>query len=266
MNTIISPKMINPVGIGNPFTRFAGNQIITLLGLSTDCAYALLLIATPHTGNYAMKLDLFYAPITCSMVPYILLTEAGAEFDVQALDFRKGEHLGADFLRVNPRHKVPVLVIDGEPLMENVAIQIWIARQFPAAKLLPDGFQEIKAISFLSWCSSGIHPALTPNAKPQVYCDLPGSEDSVKRCAQKLSLENYQLAETMLVGRDWFFDRFSCADVYFFWCFRRGMQFKMDLSGLPNCHAHFARMQQRPSVQKLLAFEAQTLAAFAKSS
>ena len=48
-------------------------------------------------------------------------------------------------MQLNPKHKVPVLVIDDEPLTENVAIQIWIARNFPDAGLLPrDSIDEYK--------------------------------------------------------------------------------------------------------------------------
>jgi glutathione S-transferase len=211
-----------------------------------------------------MQLTLFYTPIACSLVPYITLTEAGADFEVKAINMKKGEHLTPDYLKLNPRHRVPVLVIDGEPLAENVAIQLWIARQFPNAKLLPsDPMQQIQAISRMAWCASGIHPTLTPNALPQRYCDLPGAEDSVRRCAQKLLLENYQIADDLLAGRKWFFDHFTTVDAYFYWCFRRGTIFNVDVSPFKHCLAHMQRMEQRPSVQKLLAFEKRTLEAFA---
>ena len=83
-----------------------------------------------------MNLQLFYAPQTCATVPYITLNEAGADFSVIDMNSRRGQLMSPEFLKLNPKHKVPVLVIDGEPLTENVAIQIWIARQFPQAKLL----------------------------------------------------------------------------------------------------------------------------------
>ena len=203
-----------------------------------------------------MQLTLYYSPISCSLVPYVALTEAAADFDVRVVDFKRGGHLKEEYLRINPKHKVPVLEIDGEPLTENVAIQLWIARHFPGAKLLPGGHDEFRAISLMAWCASGIHPFLTPNILPQRYCDLPGSEDSVRRCAQKIYLENIQFAEQLLTNRDWFFNHFTLPDIYFYWCFRRGTQFKVDLSPFPQCRAHFDRVSQRASVQKSLAFEA----------
>jgi glutathione S-transferase len=208
-----------------------------------------------------MDLALYYAPLTCALVPFVLLNEAGASFEVRPLDLRKGQQRAPDFLRINPRGRVPVLVVDGEPLVENVAIQLWIARAFPDARLLPsEPMRELQAISLLAWCASGIHPALTPNLLPQRYCDLPGSEESVRRCAQKLLLDNYEIANDKLAGRDWFMGEFGCPDVHFFWCFRRGQQFGVDVSRFGHCVRHFERVLERPSVKKVLAYEASCLA------
>lgn len=214
-----------------------------------------------------MKLTLYYAPLTCALVPYVTLTEAGAEFDVKNVNTRGGGNHAPEFLALNPKHKVPVLVIDGEPLTENIAIQIWIARQYPAARLLPaDPKLEIKAISLMAWFASTIHPHLTPNARPQNYCDLPGSEDSVKRTGNKLLFEDFTLADGLLAGREWFFEYFTAPDAYFFWCFRRAISFKLDVSGFRNCMAHFGRVQARPSVKKVLAYEKEVQAAFARAA
>jgi glutathione S-transferase len=210
-----------------------------------------------------MKLTLYYAPVTCAMVPYINLAEAGASFDVVPIDVRKDQQSSPDFVKLNPKRRVPVLIIDGEPLTESVAINVWIARAFPAARLLPsDPMEEVRAISLLAWCASAIHPALTPNALPKRFCDMPGSEDSVKACAQRLLDEHFGIADRMLEHREWFFDHYTAVDAHFFWTFLRATRFEpknLDLTKFANCQAHLARMKQRPSVQRLLAFEQQTL-------
>ena len=214
-----------------------------------------------------MKLTLYYAPQTCALVPYVTLTEAGAEFDVRNINTRNGQNRTPEYTKLNPKHKVPVLVIDGEALTENIAIQIWIHRQFPQARLLPsDPKDEIKAISLMGWFGSGIHPHLTPNARPQYYCDLPGSEESVKRVANKLVFEDFKIADARLAGREWFFAHFTACDAYFFWCFRRALSFQLDLSAFPNCMAHFDRMQQRASVQKVIAYEKKVQEEFARAA
>jgi glutathione S-transferase len=208
-----------------------------------------------------MKLTLCYSPVSCSLVPYVALIEAGADFDVHIVDFRRGAHLTPEYLRVNPKHQVPVLIVDGEPLTESVAILLWIARYFPQAQLLPIGdLSEFKAIALMAWCDSGIHPHLTPNVLPERYCDLPGSDVGVRRCAHRMLREKFQIAEDLLAGREWFLDHYTIPDAFFFWCFRRAMKFEVELAEFTNCRAHFERVSRRASTQQLLALEAHTLA------
>jgi glutathione S-transferase len=211
-----------------------------------------------------MKLTLAYSPSACSLVPYILLTEAGATFDTMDINMGKGEHTRPGFLKVNPKGKVPALIIDGQVLTENVAIQIWIAGQFPEAKLLPtDALEKARVISVMAWCASGIHPKITQQARPERYCNMPGTADNVRELGSQSVMELFAIADEMLAGRDWFFDHFTCADAYFYWCFRRSTQFKPDLSHFKNCMAHMRRMEQRASVQQLLAHEKKVAASFA---
>jgi glutathione S-transferase len=211
-----------------------------------------------------MNIVLYYAPNACSLVPYVTLTEAGADFEVQALNMRKEQQKSADYLKLNPKHKVPLLVVDGRPLSENVAIQVWIARNFPQAKLLPgDPWQEVQAVSVLAWCASGIHPYLSRINSTFKVCDVPGADARVRSLAEGFLFEAYRIADDMLAGRDYFFDHFTAADAHFFWCFRRGAQLKVDVSKFPNCSAHSERMKTRASVQKVLAFEKSTLEKFA---
>ena len=214
-----------------------------------------------------MDIVLYYAPITCALVPYVTLTEAKADFQVRPINLRKRQQMSADYLQLNPKHKVPVLVVDGQPLTENVAIQVWIARNFPQAKLLPaDPWQEMKAISLHAWCASGIHPHLSRFNSPVKFCDAPGAEDSVRHIAQQQVFDYFKIADDLLAGREFFFDHFTAADAHFFWCFRRGLQFGFDQSGFAHCTAHYQRMQTRASVKKVIAYEQETQAAFTKAA
>jgi len=212
-----------------------------------------------------MQLTLAYCPIACSMVPYILLTEAGASFDVLSVNLFKGKQYTPEYLSINPKAKVPTLIVDGDPLTENIAIQVWIARQFPDAALMPqDALTYAKALAVMSWCASAIHPKLTQQARPERYCDIDGTSDNVRALGATAMLELFALADQQLAGREWFFDHFTCADAYFYWCFRRGAQFHPDALKFEHCVRHMARMDARASVKKLLAFEADVQAEFAQ--
>ena len=214
-----------------------------------------------------MDIKLYYAPITCALAPYITLTEAGAEFEVHALDFQKGQHKLPEYLAINPKHKVPLLMVDGRKLTENVAIHQWVARTFPEARIMPeDPWLELQAVSMLSWCSGGIHPFLSRINAPSRVCELPEAADGIRRAATEAIHENFAIADRLLEGREHFFDHFTAPDAHFFWCFRRATQFGLDLSPFANCRAHFDRMHTRASVQKLLAFEKETQEQFAEAA
>jgi glutathione S-transferase len=214
-----------------------------------------------------MKIALYYAPNTCALAPYVTLTEAGADFEVRPLNYRKREHFSPEYLKINPKHKVPTLVVDGKVLTENVAIHQWVHRTFPHAKILPnDPWDELQAISLHAWCASGIHPYLSRINNPAKVCDAPGTSDSVIKIAAEALFENFQIADDLLAGRECFFDHFTAPDAHFFWCCRRATQLGVSVSDFPNVTAHFQRMQERPSVKKLLAFENEVNERLAKTT
>ncbi len=214
-----------------------------------------------------MTLTLAYCPVACSLVPYILLKEAGADFGTLDVNLGKGANFNPEYLAINPKGKVPALIIDGDVLTENLAIQVWIDQQFPQARLMPaEPLAYARALAVMSWCSSGIHPKLTQQARPERYCDLPGTADNVRAHGTQSMQELFAIAETMLAGREWFFDHFTCADAYFYWCFRRGSDFLASTAAFPHCTAHRRRMEQRASVQAMLAHEQRVKDAFAKAA
>jgi len=214
-----------------------------------------------------MEIVLYYAPNTCALAPYVTLTEAGADFEVRPLNFRKRQNFTPEYLKINPKHKVPTLVVDGKILTENVAMHQWVHRTFPAAKILPvDPWDELQAISLHAWCASGIHPFLSRINNPSKVCDVPGAADSVVKIATDGLFENFRIADDKLAGCEYFFDDFTAPDAHFFWCCRRSIQLGVDISGFPNVQAHFNRMLERPSVKKLLAFEKEVNETFAKTA
>jgi len=213
-----------------------------------------------------MKLDYYYAPRTCALVTYVNLTEAGAVFTVHPMSFAGQARFEPEYLKINPKHKVPALVIDGKPLTENLAMSVWIHQNFPDAKILPsDPWDYAKALSVHAWCASGIHQHLSRINSPQKFA-AESSKDEVIRLASDFIHENLAVGDDMLAGREYFFDHYTGADAHFFWCCRRATQLSPQLDDYPNVTAHFNRMLERDSVKKVLAFEAEVLEEFAKAS
>ena len=78
----------------------------------------------------------------CSTAPSprrvrMFLAEKGVELPTVQIDLRDGEHLGADFRRLNPRCTVPVLQLDdGTVLTDSLAICHYLEAQFPEPNLM----------------------------------------------------------------------------------------------------------------------------------
>lgn len=74
------------------------------------------------------QLVLYAAPGACARVPMIALEEARQDFEVRVVRFMAGEHRSPEYLALNAKGKVPLLLVDGGPLSENVAILLHARR------------------------------------------------------------------------------------------------------------------------------------------
>ena len=78
------------------------------------------------------------------------LTLKGLDYETHYLQGAKREHEAPEFLKINPRGKVPVLDADGIILRDSVAILAWLDRHYPDRPLFgktPDEAARIWQIS-----------------------------------------------------------------------------------------------------------------------
>ena len=103
-------------------------------------------------------LKLYYTPGACSLAPHIALEEAGDRFALERVDLAANQQNSPDFLRLNPKARVPVLTDGDWALTEAPAILRYIAARHPAAGLWPwDPREEARCAEWLGWLSSTIH-------------------------------------------------------------------------------------------------------------
>ena len=77
---------------------------------------------------------LYYAPGTCALASHIALEEAGAAYTTERLDFKSNQQSSPEYLKVNPKGRVPALVTDHGVLTETPAMLAFIAQSFPQAE------------------------------------------------------------------------------------------------------------------------------------
>ena len=104
-------------------------------------------------------MKLYYMPGACSIGIHVLLEEIGKPYDLQKIDGAKQEQYGPDFVKINPKSKVPTLVKDdGSVLTEFPAIATWLARKNPDKGLLPsDPDSEARVLEALDYVVSTMH-------------------------------------------------------------------------------------------------------------
>jgi glutathione S-transferase len=97
-------------------------------------------------------MKLFYAPGSSSLLPHIVLREAGLLFEPIKIDeHTKAITGGGDYRSVNPLGYVPALVLDdGTLLTEGAAIVQYIADLVPAKKLAPPN-GTIERVKLQAW-------------------------------------------------------------------------------------------------------------------
>ena len=201
---------------------------------------------------------LFMAPGTCARVTAIALEEVGEPFETVVVRFMKGEHKSAEFRRMNPKGKVPTLLIDGHFLTENVAILQYLDERHPGASLLPTArtaAERAQRLADLCFCGSTLHPIVT-RIRMAPFIAGPDCAAPVWRSACNAMKENFELVERRLDSHPWWYgDAWSAMDAYLYWVFWRVEGAEFDVTPFPAFRAHAARMSERPAVQRTLARE-----------
>src|SRR5258706_4390287 len=133
-----------------------------------------------------MNLELYFAPGACSFVPHVALeaikAATGQGFEPRLLKLHKGEQKTPEFLALNPNGQVPVLVADGRPLSQIVAICDFLDRSYPKAGLLPvEPWARAQALSQLAWMNNSVHPAFTHVFRAEQFAESQAAEAEVKR-------------------------------------------------------------------------------------
>src|SRR6202008_1544191 len=122
-------------------------------------------------------LKLFYAVGSCALASHIALEEAGAEYEAVRLNFADGDQRKPEYLKVNPKGRVPALITDKGILTETPAILAYLAQVFPKAALAPraDPFAFARVQAFNSYLCSTAHVNLAHAMRGSRWADEPSS-------------------------------------------------------------------------------------------
>jgi glutathione S-transferase len=201
-------------------------------------------------------LTLCYMPPTCAIGIHVILEEIGKPYKLKKVDFAHHEHHKPEYLAINPKGKVPALIReDGSVLTEFPAIAVWLALTNSEAELLStDPDKVARTLEAIDYIVATLHAqAWTRFFRPQNFTDIESEQAKIKQQGIEMARKGLMLIDNQLEGKTWLVGDYSIADcaLFFFefWSERVNWQ-------LPrNVEKHFARMKERPAVQKMLSME-----------
>ena len=206
-----------------------------------------------------MNIELYFAPGACSFVPHVALeavkAAVGQDYTPKLVKLHKGEHQTPEYLAMNPNGQVPVLVVDGKPLNQIVAICDWIDRSFPKAGLLPaEPWARTQALSQLAWMNNSVHTTFTHVFRAEKFAESEAARADVKRLA---AAQYHGLLERIQgwIGKAapyWFGNRLAFHDAYAFTLLRWGGYAGVDPKPLKNYFTYIEQVVQAAPVAAAL--------------
>ena len=203
-------------------------------------------------------LRLYYAPDTCALASHIALEQVGAEYEAVRVDFTANGENSTEYLRINPKGRVPALVTSRGILTETPAILQYICQTFPDAGLAPldDVFEMARMNEFNSFLCSTVHVAHAHRMRGNRWADDPLAIKAMQKKVPQSVGESFALIERDFDGPWALGERYSVSDIYLFtlaqWLEGDGVNPEQ----FPRIADHRMRMRDDPLVAKIVAAEA----------
>lgn len=149
-----------------------------------------------------MSLKLYFAPGACSFVPHALLELSGAAFEPMLVKLHRGEQQSPEYLAMNPRGQVPVLVDGDQVITQIVAIVLHLDQRLPEAGLLPKGgIERTRVLETFIWMNNTVHPTFTHVFMPQKFTDNAEAQAAIKAYNVGIYRKLLQDIETLVANK-----------------------------------------------------------------
>jgi len=205
-------------------------------------------------------IDLHYWPTPNGKKVTILLEECGMPYRIVPLNIQKGDQFNKEFLKMNPNHRMPVMV-DNEPMgggapvsiFESGAIMMYIAEK--AGRFLPkDPRGKYDVIQWVIWQMANQGPKLGECGHFRRLGDREGDQTYAVRRFTDEANRLYGVLNNRLHDRQWIAgNEYSIADMI---CYPWTVNWKFqgqDIDEFKYFKRWHETMAARPAVQKGMA-------------
>lgn len=209
------------------------------------------------------NLTLYHFPGACSQVTICALEMTALDYRLELVDLAGGQQNSDEYLMVSPLGKVPLLIVDGVPLAENVAILTYIAALRPDGGLFPRHASPrslADTVNGLAFCAGTLHAQIRGIANPQRLTT--GEVEGVREKSRELATKSFTYAERRLKEKGWWAAEPTIADVYLDWAFSVARKAGFDTAAYPTLTSLSARLTDAlPGYVRMLQEEERSRAA-----
>ena len=196
-------------------------------------------------------MKLYYAKGACSLAVRIIINEIGIPCEYEGVNLKtKVTNSGADYLKINAKGAVPVLVTDDqEVLTENAVIQQYLADKYHATKLLPaeGDFKRYRVLEWLNFVATDLHKGCLPLFIDKIPAELqeklfkPMLKNKLKHADQALKSNKFLLGDT-----------FTLPDSYLFVIISWMPHLGVNIEDLTNLQRYYKDLKNYKSVAQAL--------------
>jgi glutathione S-transferase len=206
-----------------------------------------------------MKSTLYFSPGACSLAPHIVLEEIGQPFHLSLVSTADGSTRSPEYLKLNPKGRVPVLVTGDSVLTEATAILLHLAMLHLDKKLLADTHDGlVRSFEWCNWLSGTVHAvAIRQVWRPESFTDVPTQHEGIVAKGKKNLADAFSHIEARLAKTDWAVgENYSIVDPFLLVFFRWGNRIGFDMRNqYTSWTKHALRVLERPATVRALATE-----------
>lgn len=199
------------------------------------------------------NMKFYFTPGACSMGIHILLEQLELVYEAYPVNLIKGEQYRPEFLTINPKGSVPVLVLeDGSALTDFLVISWWLAKSYPKAGLLTDSLeQEVAVIERINYVVNTIHgQGFTRIFTTDKYRNRPDDDMKVKTEGRDIVERGLAVIDRQLAVEEMADRQINIADAALFY-----VEFWAEKTDIPlpeHCRTHYQTLLQQPAVRQVL--------------
>lgn len=202
-------------------------------------------------------MKLYYSPGACSLAPHIVLEEIAKPYETELVSTMDGSTHKSEYLKINPKGRVPLL-IDGElTITEASAIMTYLALTNPSSNLIDSRpLQFARTIEWTNWLATIHTQVIAQNWRAERFTDEESAFEGIRKKGMEGFIYSCTQIDCKLKNRQWAVgNRYSVADAYLLVFFRWGNRLGADMRVYKHWTKHAKQMEKRAAVQSVLEAE-----------